>query len=237
MTQPLRPMNVGEILDRTFEIYRAKFLVFLGIAALPALAMMALELANQFWWKMLPERFGRTVFLWFMPQQLAYELVLTHGRVFFNFLVWPAFALVASRVQFGGDASLRGCLSMGLAKLRRWIGLASLNWLLQLLLPEVLIAGLLVGAVYLMFEVLNFDRDDPLQLGPLMFVASLVVGWVAFQRVGAAFSMSVPVCAIEDSKTRAALARGRFLSRGTRWRLVFTRIAVEFTGWTLTLFF
>jgi hypothetical protein len=41
MKANLRPMNLGEILDRTFQIYRAKFLVFAGIAALAAILVAA----------------------------------------------------------------------------------------------------------------------------------------------------------------------------------------------------
>ena len=73
MTATLRPMNLGEILDRTFQIYRSRFLVFVGIAALPAIAMMALEMADQFWLKILPEPFGPTFYLWIEPQNLLYE--------------------------------------------------------------------------------------------------------------------------------------------------------------------
>jgi hypothetical protein len=36
-------MTLGEILDRTIQIYRSRFLVFIGIAAIPALAMLALH--------------------------------------------------------------------------------------------------------------------------------------------------------------------------------------------------
>lgn len=34
MDATLRPMNLAEILDRTFAIYRKRFLVFVGIAAM-----------------------------------------------------------------------------------------------------------------------------------------------------------------------------------------------------------
>ena len=36
MIDTLRPSTLGEILDRTAQIYRTRFLVFLGIAAMPA---------------------------------------------------------------------------------------------------------------------------------------------------------------------------------------------------------
>ena len=31
----LRPLSVGEILDRTFTLYRGNFILFVGISAIP----------------------------------------------------------------------------------------------------------------------------------------------------------------------------------------------------------
>ena len=42
----LRPLSLGEILDRTFSLYRRNFLLFGGIAALPHLLVLALNLAQ-----------------------------------------------------------------------------------------------------------------------------------------------------------------------------------------------
>jgi len=42
----LRPLSLGEILDRTFSLYRRNFLLFLGITALPQLLILALNLAE-----------------------------------------------------------------------------------------------------------------------------------------------------------------------------------------------
>ncbi len=36
MNLQLRPANLGEILDRTASLYRSRFLVFVGIAAIPS---------------------------------------------------------------------------------------------------------------------------------------------------------------------------------------------------------
>jgi len=46
MTAPLRPMNLGEILDRTFHIYRSRFFLYVVIAALPALAIGAIRIVS-----------------------------------------------------------------------------------------------------------------------------------------------------------------------------------------------
>jgi hypothetical protein len=45
-TLDLRPLSIGEILDRTFSLYRRNFLLFVGIAAIPQLLVLALQLAQ-----------------------------------------------------------------------------------------------------------------------------------------------------------------------------------------------
>ncbi len=45
-TLDLRPLSVGEILDRTFSLYRRNFLLFVGISALPQLLVLALQLVQ-----------------------------------------------------------------------------------------------------------------------------------------------------------------------------------------------
>ncbi len=42
----LRPLSLGEILDRTFSLYRRHFVLFLGITALPHLLVLALNLVQ-----------------------------------------------------------------------------------------------------------------------------------------------------------------------------------------------
>ena len=44
ITNTLRPLTVGELLDRTFFLYRRHFLLFVGIAALPNLIILSFQL-------------------------------------------------------------------------------------------------------------------------------------------------------------------------------------------------
>jgi hypothetical protein len=46
MTVPLRPLTLGELLDRTFQLYRRHFVVFAGIMALPQLIVLGLQIAQ-----------------------------------------------------------------------------------------------------------------------------------------------------------------------------------------------
>jgi len=45
-TLDLRPLSIGELLDRTFSLYRRNFLLFIGIAAIPQLLVLALQLVQ-----------------------------------------------------------------------------------------------------------------------------------------------------------------------------------------------
>jgi hypothetical protein len=47
-TFDLRPLSLGEILDRTFTIYRGSFLLFIGISAIPRILVLILNLAQVF---------------------------------------------------------------------------------------------------------------------------------------------------------------------------------------------
>jgi glycerophosphoryl diester phosphodiesterase family protein len=46
MTTPLRPLTMGELLDRTFYLYRKHFVLFAGIIALPHLIYLAFQLVG-----------------------------------------------------------------------------------------------------------------------------------------------------------------------------------------------
>jgi hypothetical protein len=45
-TLDLRPLSIGELLDRTFSLYRRNFLLFVGISAIPYLLVLAFQLAQ-----------------------------------------------------------------------------------------------------------------------------------------------------------------------------------------------
>ncbi len=46
MITVLRPLSTSELLDRTFHLYRNNFLVFVGIAAIPQMFVLVLQLAG-----------------------------------------------------------------------------------------------------------------------------------------------------------------------------------------------
>jgi len=45
-TLDLRPLSIGELLDRTFSLYRRNFVLFIGISAIPHLLVLAFQLSQ-----------------------------------------------------------------------------------------------------------------------------------------------------------------------------------------------
>jgi hypothetical protein len=45
MATPLRPLSTGELLDKTFSLYRQNFMLFFGIASLPQMVLFAFIIA------------------------------------------------------------------------------------------------------------------------------------------------------------------------------------------------
>jgi hypothetical protein len=229
-------MNLGEILDRTFQIYRSRFLVFAGIAALPALGRLALEAANYLWWKLYPDPFGMTVFLWLTPQKLLYLIGLKQVSLLLQILAWPALAYATFKSFTGEQPRLIGSCSRFVVRWRSLLWLAVASWGIVLFLPELIGMGLLVG-YYFSSEVLNLGLPQMGigGLGPRMLFLTVGLACLAFIWLGAGLSMAIPAWAGENLGVKAALRRGWNLSRGSRFRVFAAGMVPTVIGLILSL--
>jgi membrane-anchored glycerophosphoryl diester phosphodiesterase (GDPDase) len=81
----LRPLSIGDILDRTFSLYRRHFLLFVGIAGIPQLLVLAFSL-------------GQTLFSWNTTDILTGTRNVGVGvLVLLVYLVLALFALLFSQ--------------------------------------------------------------------------------------------------------------------------------------------
>jgi hypothetical protein len=221
-------MSLGEILDRTFEIYRARFLVFAGIAALPALAMMAIELANAFWWRLHLEDAERIIFR-FTIGDLISMLAFYQISLFLHILVWPSLAYVTSKSCFGEQATLSSAFLDCIDRWKGWLSIAVALWTAALLLPELLDFGLLAGIGYLR-DALKLDSPTLDKSAPFI---TIIASWALMLALGAPLLLGIPAWTLERMSVRSALLRSWKLSRGRRSRIVFVRILSPVLGWFL----
>jgi hypothetical protein len=227
-------MNLGEILDRSFQIYRAKFWVFAGIAAIPALAIIALEVVNRLWWGLTPYPYSGDLSLTLM-QWTVYSVALYQVALLLHLLVWPAFTCLTSRLYFGEKPTLTTATFRGNARWKSWLWMAIATWGIVLILPELATAVPSIGILYLLSEVLKVESDLMDKLANLIFILSFTVGYLLFYWESSALFFVVPIKSLEKLTVRKSLRRSWTLSRGSRLKTIFMRLTLVFTGWILNL--
>ena len=236
MIPNLRPMSLGEILDRTFQIYRSRFPLYASLAAIAAAATMGLEFASYTLWGPYPLDM-LNIFAGFTFGEFASLLGFFHLSLWFQLLIWPCFVFVVSS-PFSGDQSapaLSNAIGAGAQSWRGTLGLSTLLLLITLVFPEFVCAILFVGVAALMSEVMGYQEPVmSMVLVPLLLLLC-IAGWAAIGWMGAMFYLAVPGKKLEGLSVREALRRGKTLSKGSRARLFAAWLMPAIFGWILYL--
>jgi hypothetical protein len=99
MTTSLRPMSLGELLDRSFFLYRKHFALFVGIIALPHLAVLAFQLVGVTVRRgTMTTTFTATTLVWSLGSIVIYLGAVAASQ--------GATVMAVSRVHLGNDTSI-----------------------------------------------------------------------------------------------------------------------------------
>jgi hypothetical protein len=224
MQTDLRPMSLGEILDRTAQLYRTNFLLFAGISAMYAGVVLVLNLGQ----------LGLNVLL--LHLHLAKDVPLvTLGFlvVIVPLVIICAIVAVAANnravawVNLGQPATIVGAYKSILPRLGRYIWLSLIMGVI-VYTPFVVIFGgyLLFVLVYVkqhkMFgAAAGTDPSAAMVVGliSLGFIV-LAMAWMVYAiLMGLRYSLAIPACVVEDVKAREAIRRSIELSKGSRGRI------------------
>ncbi len=220
MTTVLRPMSTGEVLDRTFSLYRNNFVLFFGISTVPPALWLLMALA-MYGASRPSARPAGTILV--APGAVVASVVAIFLGVI-AYLIGLALAQAAtiygvSAVHLDRTTTIRECY----ARLRGRVGRVLLVVITVLLI--VFVGGMaLMTIAIVIFSALA-------ALGSLMGVVGTVVGVLlgiaavaasAILMIGlfVRYSLAVPACVLEDIKVLQALKRSRFLAQGSRGRIV-----------------
>jgi hypothetical protein len=217
-------MGLGEVLDKTFAIYRSRFLLFAGLAALPQAVMLGIHCADLAWWHVqsLVQPYRQPgIFLW----NLAISLGYYHIAGFLGILVFPAFVQACSSLLFGESTSILAALRFTAARCGTYLWIAVLKLCLVLVVPEaVSVCGLLASA-FLLDKMGLLNGSGSIAAGVVALL--LILGAFAlFLWVGACFAYAIPVAALEGPPGLNALRRSWALSRKGRWRVAVAWVLV-----------
>jgi len=223
MNTALRPMSLGEILDRAIQVYRSRFWVFIGLSVFPAAGMTLLQLINLYWWKLRPADL-----LHILGINLGFFLYAAgeyHCSLFFHALVWPPLVLAASQTYLGERPGIGSSLRRCAVRWKSWTGLALIVQVLVVLVAEISAIAVMVGLAALADWL---SRDNEEFMDPFMSAVMgtlIVAGYVFSLWLGTLYLQAVPTWGAEGLNLRKSLKRSRRLSQGSRWRLLAVRLA------------
>ncbi len=219
MNQTLRPSTLGEILDRTFQLYRNNFWLFWGIAALPLLLALVLAVPTVAIFA-IPGMAGRiedpAATIRVIASVFAFVIFLPLYLGLYAFSI-AGITQATVAIQRGEKLTIRAALKT--VRPRFWTCLWYL--LLQTIMGGILpmsIAGVLIGVFIYLASHSGGGIGAGIAFGSLIFLAGTalfgVIVWLILS-----YAMGMAVCVVEQKTAWQSLMRSWSLSKGTRGRI------------------
>ena len=217
----LRPLTLGELLDRTFSLYRANFWLFVGIMAIPSAFSIPSNIAFMSA-RGSPGFGGPSVF----PTRGGGIILLAGFSVLF---AWIAYSLAIGAVTYavsetylGREVTVRGSYGKVRGKFWKIVGVISVAWL-QAMGVLILVGGgsLIVGgmiSIPMGIALRGFGTVVPIIIGVLIFLCYVagIVLWVCWSL---RFAVCIPALLLERLGVTAAIRRSVQLTNGRRWQI------------------
>jgi len=227
METSLRPLTLGEILDRTAELYRNNFVLFAGIFAPYAGVALVLNLILIGLGILLKnQHVAPTSIIWITLGAGAFEwliLILLVGASV------AAICRAVAWVHLGQPATIRGAYATVLPRLGRYLWLMTITAFVVWTPFALLYAGFFgvlgyYGKVFSAHPGAPPPTPDP-QTAIIIGIAS-VIFFLAILPIGAytifmslRYALALPACVVENTKAFPSLRRAIDLSKGARWRI------------------
>jgi len=229
----LRPLAIGELLDRAFTLYRRHVPMFVGIMALPSIFSLVFALLAQGMarWPALAARMDRPGPLGDPKQilSIAIAVVIVYSLLLIAYWVVYMLALGAttiavSELYVGRVTGIRSAYARVRGQLGRLLLLA-LFW-------SVRIGGPVLGVIAVAGAATFPVRQSPILVG-LIIVVAMLGAFVLGSFLALRYALSVPILVLEQVTAGAALRRSVFLTRGYLVRvflLVFCAVVLAYTS-------
>lgn len=228
MESHLRPLSLGEILDRTAQLYRTNFLLLAGISAVYAGVLLLIGLAQvgaQAWLKAAGLS-SQLVWVTVASIVVSVPVVMVAGG-----LAVAANNRAVAWLHLGEPATISGAYRSILPRLGRYL------WLMIVVtfvvyLPLIVVYAAFVGFAFVYIKPLGLMNPgvapstppDPQALvtmiGGLLVLGLLLLAALVYAvLMGLRYALAVPACVIEDIKARDAIRRSILLTKGARGRI------------------
>jgi hypothetical protein len=210
----LRPLTLGELLDRAFLLYRRNFRLFAGIMMFPSCVIIPIR------YFMLRNR--DVPFPWSKAAPQPHAFAYTFGYLF---VYWIVFALAEAATTYavadeylGHHSTIREAYGKIRGRFWRAIGVCLSVYIrtLVLILFFILLAFILGIAV---IAAMNSGSLSAGRNSAILPFSLAVPGFVLGLLLSARYTLSLPAVLLEDIKGRAAIRRSVQLSQGRRGQI------------------
>ena len=229
METNLRPLSLGEILDRTAQLYRSNFVLFAGIFAIYSGVTLAMSL--------LLIGIGELLKAAHMTQYVLMTTMIGTGiEWLILFLLLGAAVAAISRavawVHLGEPATIRGAYASILPRLGRYLWLMTITAFV-IWTPLVLAYAGYLG--FMFYNVKGFGTQAGAAAGQqaaanpqtglmilgasVIFLLLIVPACVYTIFMSLRYALALPACVVEDLPARVSLRRAIDLSKGARGRI------------------
>ena len=223
MESNLRPLTLGEILDRTAQLYRTNFLLFAGIAAVYAGVLLLVGL--------LQIGLGETLRVLHLTERLQWLAWTSTALAMLLVFLFAGMAIAANNravawVHLGEPATIRAAYAGILPRLGRYLWLMTIAAFV-VWTPLILVYGAYYGVIafYLPKGFLAHPEASTPQasiifgVASLAFVLLLIPTGIYAILMGLRYSLAVPASVVENLRAFPALRRSIGLSKGSRGRI------------------
>ncbi len=239
-TVELRPLSLGELLDRTFTLYRRHFWLFVGIMAVPSsftIPVNVLFISMQ--GSLAPSG----------PPSPAQIASIFGGAFVFLIIFYMAYAVAMgaaayaiSQSYLGQTATVRGSYRKVSEKFWRLIGL-TINVMLRIF-GILLLIGAVVGgvAVSLITGVTTLAPMSGTRIALaivliLVILAAYVGALVLMVYLAIRYSVSIPVLMLENRAVLDSIRRSIQLTAGRRWQIFVAFLLAGIIGYVGIIIF
>lgn len=209
----LRPLSTGEVLDRTFQLYRSRFALFAGLALLPAAVSTVTNVARLVIVGYPGSRTSKT-YVWAVMISVVLAFVAALASIVLYGITQAATTWAVSRIYLGEAASIKTAYKVGFQHWFRYTLVVLRQMWSAMWLPFALImAAAAVAGIFARHRFYGFTA-----LVIVLFVLaflSLIYGVWAFLRV----SLAVPAAVVESLKVGAAMRRSAALLASRKVRV------------------
>jgi uncharacterized membrane protein len=225
MTEPLRPMSTGQLLDHTFALYKKNFWLFVGIASLGPAANVVFQLlavGSNVGSPFSANNQAANAAVW---AKLGLAMIVGYLIMLAGLAVSHAATVKAvAAVHLGQQTSVLGAYKALWGRLLSLLGtcLLILLWMALWMFLAVVVMMAIIIPTSLLLRTGRVAAPGPAAavLAGLVAFAVIALVFAGFIAIYVRYALAIQACMVENLGPFASLKRSVFLSKGSRWRVV-----------------